>query len=66
MLKALIGKLSNPHEVFPYLFEPFSQQLIILVMFIFILIAILVTIISVTYLKKWRYLWNEWIVTSRS
>lgn len=34
MLEALIGKLSNPHLVFPYLYEPVSQQLIILTMFI--------------------------------
>ncbi len=63
MLEALIGKLSNPHEVFPYLFEPFSQQLIILVMFIFIVVAGLVTVGGVTYAKKWRYLWDEWITT---
>ena len=63
MLEALIGKLSNPHEVFPYLFEPFSQQLIILVMFIFIVVAGLATVGGVTYAKKWRYLWDEWITT---
>lgn len=63
MLKTLLGKLSNPHEVFPYLYEPVSQQIIILTMFIFIVIAGIAVVGGITYFKKWRYLWQEWIVT---
>lgn len=63
MLKAIIGKLSNPHEVFPYLLEPLSQQLIILIMFIVIILAGLLTIGGITYTGKWKYLWNNWITT---
>ena len=63
MLKALIGKLSDPHLVFPYLYEPVSQQMIILVMFIFIVVAGVLVLGSVTYFKKWGYLWREWFTT---
>ena len=38
MLETLIGRLSDPHTVFPYLYEPVSQQIIILGMFIFIVL----------------------------
>ncbi len=63
MLEALFGKLSDPHNVFPYLYEPISQQLVILVMFIFIVVAGVGLVASVTYFKKWGYLWREWITT---
>lgn len=63
MLEALIGKLSNPQEVFPYLYEPISQQLIILSMFIFIAIGGIAVVGGLTYFKKWGYLWREWITT---
>ena len=63
MLEFLIGKLSNPHYVFPYLYEPLSQQLIILVLFIFILFSGLFLIFFITYYKKWNYLWKEWFTT---
>ena len=63
MLETLIGKLSNPHEVFPYLFEPVSQQIIIFSMLTFIMIAGIAVVGGITYFKKWSYLWHEWIVT---
>lgn len=63
MLETLIGKLSNPHEVFPYLYEPVSQQLIIFTMLAFIVLAGVAVLGSITYFKKWGYLWHEWIVT---
>ena len=63
MLETLIGKLSNPHEVFPYLFEPLSQQIIIFSMLSFIMIAGIAVVGGITYFKKWSYLWHEWIVT---
>ena len=63
MLETLIGKLSNPHEVFPYLYEPISQQLIILVMFIFMVIAGVAVLGAVTYFKKWGYIWREWVIS---
>jgi cytochrome o ubiquinol oxidase subunit 1 len=63
MLETLIGKLSNPQEVFPYLFEPISQQIIIFSMLAFIMIAGIAVVGSITYFKKWSYLWHEWIVT---
>ncbi|KEI35127.1 cytochrome O ubiquinol oxidase, subunit I [Francisella sp. W12-1067] len=63
MLEALIGKLSNPHLVFPYLYEPVSQQMIILGMFIFIVITGVAVLGGVTYFKKWGYLWREWFTT---
>ncbi|MCD6055775.1 MAG: cytochrome o ubiquinol oxidase subunit [Gammaproteobacteria bacterium] len=62
-LSTLIGKLSNPHEVFPYLYEPVSQQYIIFSMFIFIVIAGVSLVGLVTYFKKWGYLWREWLTT---
>lgn len=52
MLEALIGKLSNPHLVFPYLYEPVSQQLIILVMFIGVVFAGVVLLGGITYFKS--------------
>lgn len=63
MLEALIGRLSDPHQVFPYLWEPLSQQLIILGMFIFISVGGLSLVGGLTYFKKWGYLWNEWFTT---
>lgn len=63
MLQTLIGKLSNPQEVFPYLFEPISQQIIIFSMLSFIVIAGISVVGGITYFKKWSYLWHEWIVT---
>lgn len=63
MLEALIGKLSNPHLVFPYLYEPVSQQLIILTMFIGIVVAGVALLGGITYFRKWGYLWNEWFTT---
>src|SRR3990167_10388449 len=63
MLETFIGKLSNPHEVFPYLYEPISQQLIILSMFIFIVIGGVALVGGLTYFKKWGYLWREWIIS---
>lgn len=63
MLYTLIGKLSNLKEVFPYLYEPVSQQIIIFSMLAFIVIASVAVLGGVTYFKKWGYLWNEWIVT---
>lgn len=63
MLEALIGKLSDPHLVFPYLYEPVSQQLIILVMFIGIAVGGVALVGGVTYFKKWGYLWSEWFTT---
>ncbi|MDX2346140.1 MAG: cytochrome o ubiquinol oxidase subunit I [Legionella sp.] len=63
MLYALIGKLSNLKEVFPYLYEPVSQQIIIFSMLAFIVLAGVAVVGGITYFKKWTYLWNEWIVT---
>ncbi len=63
MLETLLGKLSNPHEVFPYLYEPISQQIIIFSMMAFIAIAGIAVVGGVTYFKKWGYLWNEWVIT---
>lgn len=63
MLEALIGKLSDPHLVFPYLYEPVSQQLIILVMFIGISVGGVALLGGITYFKKWGYLWSEWFTT---
>lgn len=63
MLEQLIGKLSNPHEAFPYLYEPFSQQLIILVTLALVFIAGGGVFVALTYFKKWGYLWREWITT---
>ena len=63
MLETLIGRLSNPHDVFPYMYEPVSQQLIILGLFIFIVIAGVVVLGATTYYKKWGYLWREWITS---
>ena len=63
MLEALIGKLSDPHLVFPYLYEPVSQQLIILVMFIGISVGGVSLVGGITYFKKWGYLWSEWFTT---
>jgi cytochrome o ubiquinol oxidase subunit 1 len=63
MLETLIGKLSNPQEVFPYLYEPISQQIIIFSMLAFIILAGVAVVGSITYFKKWSYLWHEWIVT---
>ncbi len=63
MLEALIGKLSDPHLVFPYLYEPVSQQLIILVMFIGITVSGVALVGGITYFKKWGYLWSEWFTT---
>ncbi len=63
MLEALIGKLSNPQEVFPYLYEPISQQIIIFSMLAFIILAGVAVVGGITYFKKWSYLWHEWIVT---
>ena len=51
MLEALIGKLSNPHLVFPYLYKPVSQQLIILSMFIGIVFAGVALLGVITYFK---------------
>ncbi|WP_119343071.1 cytochrome o ubiquinol oxidase subunit I [Facilibium subflavum] len=63
MLETLIGKLSDPHSVFPYMYEPVSQQLIILVMFIFIVLGGGLLLGGITYFKKWGYLWREWFTT---
>ena len=63
MLETLIGKLSNPQEVFPYMYEPLSQQLIIFSMLGFIVLAGIAVVGGITYFKKWAYLWREWIVT---
>lgn len=63
MLEALIGKLSNPHLVFPYLYEPVNQQLIILSMFIGIVFAGVALLGGITYFRKWSYLWSEWVTT---
>lgn len=63
MLETLLGKLSNPHEVFPYLYEPVSQQIIIFCMLVFILITGIAVLGGITYFKKWSYLWHEWIIT---
>ena len=63
MLEALIGKLSDPHLVFPYLYEPVSQQLIILAMFIGISVGGVALVGGITYFKKWGYLWSEWFTT---
>lgn len=63
MLEALIGRLSDPHTAFPYLWEPVSQQLIILGMFIFIVVGGLLLVGGLTYFKKWGYLWREWFTT---
>ena len=63
MLEALIGKLSDPHLVFPYLYEPVSQQLIILGMFIGISVGGVALVGGITYFKKWGYLWSEWFTT---
>ena len=63
MLYALIGKLSNLKEVFPYLYEPISQQIIIFSMLAFIVIAGVAVLGAITYFKKWMYLWHEWVVT---
>lgn len=63
MLYTLIGKLSNLKEVFPYLYEPVSQQIIIFSMLVFITIAGIAVFGAITYFKKWMYLWREWVVT---
>lgn len=63
MLQTLLGKLSNPQEVFPYLYEPISQQIIIFVMLAFIVLIGAAVVGSITYFKKWGYLWREWITT---
>lgn len=63
MLYALIGKLSNLKEVFPYLYEPVSQQIIIFTMLAFIVLAGVAVVGGITYFKKWTYLWKEWVVT---
>ena len=63
MLEALIGRLSDPHTVFPYLYEPVSQQMIILGMFVFIVIGGGALVAGLTYYKKWGYLWREWFTT---
>ena len=63
MLETLIGRLSDPHEVFPYLWEPIRQQIIILGMFIFIVVGGVLLISGLTYFKKWGYLWREWFTT---
>ena len=63
MLETLIGRLSDPHEVFPYFWEPIGQQLIILGMFIFIVVGGLLLVCGLTYFKKWGYLWREWFTS---
>lgn len=63
MLETFLGKLSNPQEVFPYLYEPISQQIIIFSMLAFIIIAGVTVLGSITYFKKWNDLWHEWIIT---
>jgi cytochrome o ubiquinol oxidase subunit I len=63
MLYALIGKLSNIKEVFPYMYEPISQQIIIFSMLAFIVVAGVAVVGAITYFKKWTYLWREWIVS---
>ncbi|MDE5003148.1 cytochrome o ubiquinol oxidase subunit I, partial [Francisella tularensis subsp. holarctica] len=63
MLEALIGKLSNPQLVFPYIYEPVSQQFIILTMFIGIVVAGVALLVVITYFRKCGYLWNEWFTT---
>lgn len=63
MLYALMGKLSSLKEVFPYLYEPVSQQIIIFTMLAFIVLAGVAVLGGITYFKKWTYLWKEWIVT---
>jgi cytochrome o ubiquinol oxidase subunit 1 len=55
MLEALIGKLSNPHLVFPYLYEPVSQQLIILSMYIVIAVSGVALLGAITNIKKCGY-----------
>ena len=63
MLYALIGKLSILKEVFPYLYEPVSQQIIIFTMLAGIVIGGTTVLGLITYFKKWGYLWREWVVT---
>ncbi|WP_454781122.1 cytochrome o ubiquinol oxidase subunit I [Legionella sp. WA2022007384] len=63
MLQTLLGKLSNLQEVFPYLYEPISQQIIIFSMLTFIIIVGAAVLGGITYFKKWSYLWHEWVVT---
>lgn len=63
MLETFIGKLSSPQEVFPYLYEPLSQQIIIFSMLTFIVIAGVAVVGGITYFRKWSYLWHEWIVS---
>lgn len=52
MLETFLGKLSNPQAVFPYLYEPISQQIIIFSMLAFIIIAGVAVLGSITYFKK--------------
>ncbi len=63
MLETLLGKLTNAHEVFPYLYEPISQQIIIFSMLAFITLGGVAVLGGITYFKKWGYIWNEWVVT---
>ena len=63
MLTTLFGKLADIHQLLPYLSEPTSQQMIILVMFIFIVLGGVGLLGAITYFKKWGYLWHEWIMT---
>ncbi|PWY55892.1 cytochrome o ubiquinol oxidase subunit I [Legionella qingyii] len=63
MLQTLLGKLSNLQEVFPYLYEPISQQIIIFSMLTFIIIVGVAVLGGITYFKKWSYLWHEWVIT---
>ncbi|KGP63736.1 cytochrome o ubiquinol oxidase subunit I [Legionella norrlandica] len=63
MLQTLLGKLSNLQEVFPYLYEPISQQIIIFTMLMFIIIVGVTVLGGITYFKKWSYLWHEWVIT---
>ena len=48
----MMGKLANLHDVLPYIFEPFSQQLIILIALVFFLVPILFVINIIFYYKQ--------------
>ncbi|MDA7742096.1 cytochrome o ubiquinol oxidase subunit I [Francisellaceae bacterium] len=52
----MFGKLTL--ESFPFLHEP-----IVLAALIMCLLGGLVVFVGITYFKKWKYLWNEWIIS---
>jgi cytochrome o ubiquinol oxidase subunit 1 len=57
MLKFLFGNLTTP-EAFPFLTNP-----IIAGASIFMMLVIIAVLASISYYKKWTYLWKEWITT---